>query len=106
LTLNCSHYTYHKAQTIDIKNARRAVTIEYELEHIEHKIKALRNSKTHLQITYTAPRKNDKTSVARIDLSLTDSALKAVTQNVIDDLIYQKAKLVDELQKLGFTHTN
>jgi hypothetical protein len=86
---------------MDIKDAKRAVSIEYKLEHIEYKIKALRNSGAKLEIGYTAPRKHNDGPVIRVTLSLTDGALKAVTQAVLDDLTYQKAKLVDELQKLG-----
>jgi hypothetical protein len=85
---------------MDIKNAERAGDIANTIKHIEHKIDVFRDSRNRLAFGYTTHGRHEYERNGN-PLSLTDDGIKTVREAVLDDLAYQKAKLVEELKKLG-----
>jgi hypothetical protein len=86
---------------MDIKDAERAGDIANTIKHIEHKIDVLTDRRYKPKFQFTTQYEERSGYASASSIPLTEAGVKAVTQAVLDDLAYQKAKLVEELQKLG-----
>jgi hypothetical protein len=86
---------------MDIKDAERAGEIANTIKHIEHKIDVLTDRRYKPKFQFTTQYEKRSGCASASSIPLTDGGIKIVTQAVLDDLAYQKTKLVDELQKLG-----